>query len=83
MKKILTEPVSTLQLDRKIKAKLKEQEINTVLELCNYSKMELTKKGLTNVDVNDISICLQLIGLDLKKNHAKKNMTIDNVEKRA
>lgn len=79
MKKILTEPVSTLQLDRKIKAKLKEQEINTVLELCNYSKMELTKKGLTNVDVNDISICLQLIGLDLKKNHAKKNMTIDNV----
>ena len=37
------------------------------------------KKGLTNVDVNDISICLQLIGLDLKKNHAKKNMTIDNV----
>lgn len=79
MKKILTEPVSTLQLDRKIKAKLKELEINTVLELCNLSKMELTKMGLTNVDVNDISICLQLIGLDLKKNHAKKNMTIDNV----
>lgn len=78
MKKILTESVSTLQLDKKIKAKLKELEINTVLDLCNLSKMELTKKGLSNTNVNDIIICLQLIGLDLKKNHAKKNMTIDN-----
>lgn len=81
MHKSLEKDIKTLKLDKNIKNKLKEININTIFELCNYSKMELTSTGLTNPQVNDISICLQLIGLDLKKNHAKKNTIIENNKK--
>lgn len=78
MKKILNNDVSTLNLNSKIKAKLKTNNINTILELCNKSRMELAKFDLSNPEINDIAICLQLIGVDLKKNHAKRNTTIES-----
>lgn len=79
MKKILKNDISTLNLHSKIKNKLKENNINTVLELCNNSRMELAKFDLTNPEINDIAICLQLVGLDLKKNHAKRNTAIESL----
>ncbi len=79
MQKILKDDISTLHLEKKIKNKLKENYIDTILDLCNHSRMELGEVGITNSEVNDIIVCLQLIGLDLKKNHAKKNKFIRTV----
>ncbi len=78
MKKILSNDISTLNLNSKIKAKLKQNNINTILELCNKSRMELTEFNLTNPEISDIAICLQLNGVDLKKNHAKRNTIIES-----
>ena len=81
MQKILNDDVKTLKLPKDIKNELNRLNINTVLELCNYSRMELTELGLTNHQTNNIAICLQLIGLDLKRNHAKKNTAIEAIKK--
>lgn len=76
MQKILNNDISTLNLHRNIKSKLKKGNINTILDLCNYSRMELSGIEMTNQEINDIAICLQLVGLDLKRNHAKRNTII-------
>ena len=73
MKKELENSVKELKIDKKIKNLLVEKEIDTVFKLCNYSRLELNEKGFVNSEINDIKVSLQLIGLDLKKNHAKKN----------
>lgn len=77
MQKILNEDISKLNLDKNLREKMKDNNINTVLDLCNCSRMELSNLNFTNVQINDAAICLQLAGLDLKKNHAKKNTSID------
>lgn len=79
MKKILNEDVTTLNLHRNINTKLKNNNINTVVELCNYSRMELAEIQVSNSEINDIAIGLQLIGLDLKRNHAKRNKSLDKI----
>lgn len=79
MQKILKDDIVTLNLEKQLKSRLKESNVNTVLELCNLSRMELSSLDFTNSQINDIAICLQLSGLDLKKNHAKKNSTISGI----
>ena len=81
MKKILEENVSSLKIDKKIKQILVDNEIDTVYDLCNRSRLNLSDMGLTNNQINETIISLQLNGLDLRKNHAKKNPLLDSYAK--
>lgn len=74
----LEKNISTLNLRKNIFDKLLENKIISIVELCNYSRIELANLGFSNDDINEIIIKLQLDGLDLKPNHAKKNTLIDN-----
>ena len=76
MKEILFKNVSEVIRDKSILSTLEEIGVSNVGELCNYSRMELNEKGLANSVVNDIRIALQLNGIDLKPNHARKNSLI-------
>ena len=77
MAKILERSVETLKLEKSINNNLKSNNINTIRDLCKYSRIELTDLGISHPQINDISVSLQLHGLDLKKNHAKRNTTVD------
>jgi len=79
MKEVLTKNVSTLKLEKKIINKLLDNSINTILDLCNHTRMTLADLGFTNEQINTIIISLQLQGLDLKKNHAKRNTLVDSL----
>ncbi len=81
MQERLQKGVETLSLTKGITKTLKENNINTIYELCKFSRMELSSIGLTNSQITDVTIALQLLGLDLKKNHAKKNLIIDGKKK--
>jgi len=76
MKEILGKEVKEIIKDRKVLGVLDEIGISNIAELCNYSRMELNEKGIANSCVNDIRIALQLNGIDLKPNHARKNSLI-------
>jgi len=78
MNEILEKNISTLNLGKNIFNKLLSNKITNILKLCNYSRMELADLGFSNDDINEIIIKLQLNGLDLKPNHAKKNTLLDN-----
>lgn len=73
MKEILGKEVKEIIKDRKLLGAIEEMGISNVAELCSFSRMELNEKGLANSSVNDIRIALQLNGIDLKPNHARKN----------
>lgn len=74
----LEKNISTLNLRKNIFDKLLENKIISIAELCNYSRMELADLGFSNDDINEIIIKLQLNGLDLKPNHAKRNTLLEN-----
>ena len=76
MKEILCKSVNEVIRDKKILGTLDEIGIANVGELCNFSRMELNERGIPNSQVNDIRIALQLNGIDLKPNHARKNSLI-------
>ena len=78
----LQNDITTLNLDKKIIKLLKDNNVNTVYELCKFSRMELSEIGIQNSQITDITIALQLLGLDLKKNHAKKNLIVDGKKKK-
>ena len=77
MRDILNKSVNELKLDKNIKKILVEKEIDTVLKLCNHSRLELNNAGLINPQINDVIVSLQLVGLDLKKNHARRNTIVE------
>ena len=76
MKEILCKSVNEVIRDKKILGTLDASGISNVGELCNFSRMELNERGIPNSQVNDIRIALQLNGIDLKPNHARKNSLI-------
>ena len=76
MKEILCKSVNEVIRDKKILGTLDEIGISNVGDLCNFSRMELNEKGIPNSQVNDLRIALQLNGIDLKPNHARKNSLI-------
>ena len=78
MRKMLERNVSTLKLNNNIIEKLLDNNIDTILNLCNHTRIELSDLEFANDEINEIIINLQLIGLDLKKNHAKKNSLLKN-----
>ena len=76
MKEILFKNINEVIRDKAIISTLDEIGVSNVGELCNYSRMELNEKGVPNSAVNDIRIALQLNGVDLKPNHARRNSLI-------
>ena len=79
MKEILYKNISTLPLEKKIIKNLSDNEIDTIMKLCNHTRLDLSELGFSNNQINDIIVQLQLIGLDLKKNHAKRNTLLDSL----
>ena len=76
MKEVLKKNLSSFIYNKKTLDFMSENNIETTYDLCQYSRMELCEKGLENNEVNDVIIKLQLLGLDLKPNHAKRNSLI-------
>ena len=76
MKDILGKELKDIIKDKNILVSLDGLGISNVGDLCSYSRMELSAKGVPNTSVNDIRIALQLNGIDLKPNHARKNSLI-------
>ena len=75
---VLKNNINTLSIKKKVIEVLNSNGIETVKDLCKCSRMDLADKGLENSEIKDIMITLQLKGLDLKPNHAKKNVLINN-----
>lgn len=73
----LYKDITELDINKRIAEQLQQNDINNVYELCHYSRMELGDLGLENNDINRIIIAVQLVGFNLKPNHARKNLLID------
>lgn len=67
MKEKLKENVSTLNLDKTIIQKMKNNGIETVEDLWKLSRKELKQKEFTDNEIHKIVICLELYGIDLGK----------------
>ena len=65
--KNLNKNIESLDLDNNILLKLKENNINTIEELWKTNRKYLKKNGLTDSEINQITIKLQLLSLDLNK----------------
>ena len=77
MGKILESNITELKLKKDINKILQENNIEKVYDVCTYSRLELVNLGLSSSQVNDVSVSLQLLGLDLKRNRSKKNTLLD------
>lgn len=77
MKINLYKDITTLKINSKLVNQLKQNNINSIYELCHYSRIELGKLGIPNTDINNIMVQLQLMGLNLKSNHAIRNTLLD------
>lgn len=64
-KAILDKEVSSLSLDKEIIQKLSSHDINIVEDLWVLTRNDLKKMTLTDKEINDIIIKLQLNALDL------------------
>lgn len=73
MKEILKKDVKDIIRNQTVLCALKDIGVQKVSDLCAYSRMELTEKGFENSSLKEIRIALQLNGMDLKPNHAKRN----------
>ena len=62
-----------LELPKKIINILEKNSIDSVAKLKNLSRSNLKEFGLTNEEINKITIKLQLAGYDLKKKN-KRNI---------
>lgn len=63
----LEESINVLNLDPRIKDKLKENQIKNIKDLWNKKRKDLKTINLSDKDITEISIQLQLIGIDLNK----------------
>lgn len=67
--KILNENVERLNISCKLIELLKQNKITKISQLCNKTKTNLRNINLTNAEIAQIEIELQLLGLDLKNNY--------------
>lgn len=65
--KYLNKNIEFLNLENNILLKLKENNINTIEEIWKTNRKSLKKNGLTDSEINQIAIKLQLLSLDLNK----------------
>lgn len=77
MEQLLKKEIEAIGIKNKTKEILKQNNINLVYDICEKSRMELSHMGLTSNQINELSVVLQLQGLDLKPNHSRKNIMLD------
>ena len=65
--KILNSDISILGLDNKINEKLRSNELNLVNEIWSLGRKELKNFELSDSEINQIIIKLQLNGVDLNR----------------
>ena len=66
-KKALEKAIEELELDSKVLKILKENNINTVEDIWVLKRKDLKDFGIKDSDITQITIKLQLYGLDLNK----------------
>lgn len=64
--KLSGQSINRLNISSKIIKKLENNNIITLYELCSKTKTDLKKSNLTQDEINDIQIKLQLEGLNLR-----------------
>ena len=67
--KILNENIDRLNISCKLIELLKQNKITKISQLCNKTKTNLRNINLTNTEISQVEIELQLLGLDLKNNY--------------
>ena len=67
--KILNENVYRLNISCKLISLLKQNKITKLSQLCNKTKTNLRDIKLTNQEISQVEIELQLLGLDLKNSY--------------
>lgn len=67
--KILNENIDRLNISCKLIELLKQNKITKINQLCTKTKTNLRSIKLTNTEISQIEIELQLLGLDLKNNY--------------
>ena len=63
----LEKSIEEFNIDLKTKQLLIENKINSIKDLWNLKRQDLKKLGLNDQQINQISIQMQLIGIDLNK----------------
>ena len=66
-KKILEQALEELKLDSKLNQKLIDSNLLIIQDVWQMKKSDLKKLGITDSEINQITIKLQLFGLDLNK----------------
>lgn len=66
-KKALEKTIEELELDSKVLKILKDNNINTVEDIWVLKRKDLKDFGIKDSDITQITIKLQLYGLDLNK----------------
>ncbi len=66
MVKMIKKSLEQVINNRRLLEMINGAGINTLEELCSYSRRRLMEKGIGNLYVKDIAIALQCEGLDLK-----------------
>jgi DNA-directed RNA polymerase alpha subunit len=69
----LKEKIKELEIDSDIIRKLNDNNIYTINDLWNSNRIELKKLKLTDNQINQIIIKMQLYGIDLNRRIYNKN----------
>lgn len=80
MKDIYKE-ITELDIDNSLADTLKKNNINSIYDLCTYSRKDLSGLGMENTQINKVAIELQLMGLDLRPNLSQKNSLLEKYMK--
>lgn len=67
LERILNSDINILDLSNDINIKFQDNDIRCVKDLWVLGRRELKNMGLSDKDINSISIKMQLSGLDLNK----------------
>lgn len=67
-KKIMKNGVDKLQISKDAINILEKNNIQNIEQLCKRTRKELREMNILQVDIRDIVLSLQLVGLDLKNN---------------
>ncbi len=69
----LNQPLQKLDLSQELIQKLNQHQIYSIYELWNLKRKNLKEQGLTDSEIKQIIIKLQLHSLDLNKKHYNPN----------